>query len=95
MITALHLLLHINFSMILLSYIKNRLEIFIRIALNLQINLWTIECLQILNLVPHNLIYFSVKIYSVLHIFVNSFEVLYSFVVVANGILKITFSSGI
>lgn len=67
LISALHLFFHMSFSMILPSYTKNNLGIFIRIALNLQINLWRIECLQISNLLVHNQIYSTVIPYSFLY----------------------------
>ena len=40
---AFHWIFHTNFSTLLPNYIKSNWEIFIMIALNLQINLWSIK----------------------------------------------------
>ena len=40
---AFHWIFHMNFSKLLPNYIKSNWEIFIMIALNLQINLWSIK----------------------------------------------------
>ena len=40
---AFHWIFHMNFNTLLPKYIKSNWEIFIMIALNLQINLWSIK----------------------------------------------------